>query len=181
MIVCRNKESAVFNSPASRTWETVRRLNFAELNPSLVKSCSLLIPGKRMPSPDLSQGKVVKLEDVEYHDVPITEEAMLPFMCTNAVGSLRQVVYKDGAEFVFRIIEISDISDQISFELIQTDATVNVSGVIHTLQVLDITETRQSLIVWTTEFASDADQHVISDSKYKKLDAFKDMRRALEK
>lgn len=178
MIACRNFESALINAPASRAWSIVRKLDFAQLNPTLVKSCCLLVPTASMPESSPLVGKILKLEDSDYHDVPISDA--FPFMCASALGSLRHVLYKDGAEFVFRVIEISDVKDFITFELIQTDSTVNVSGMQHTIQVIEITETKQCVITWTTEFSSDIDQHVYSDSKYKKLDAFKDIRKALE-
>lgn len=170
MSSCRNKESALINIPASLLWASVRTLDFRQLNPDLVKSCSLLIPS--------AEGKV-SLEGQTYLDVGMDGDDLSGFGCPLSIGSLRHVVYKDGAEFVFRIIELSDVQGFVTCELIQTDSTVNVSAVQHTFQVIEITETRQCVITWTTEFSSDVDQHVYSDCKYKKLDAFKAMRLAL--
>jgi hypothetical protein len=183
LVVCRNSESAVISVRTSEAWSAVRQLNFAFLMPSSVKACSLLLPET---STGLLQatnfGKhAVTFEDISYKTVTLDETAMSPFLCGCAVGSLRHVVYHDGAEFVFRIVEISEIQHSISYELIQTDATVNVSSVLHTIQLSEVTETGETFVSWTTEFSGDCDQHVFSDAKFKKLDAFKDIRKVLGK
>jgi len=150
--------------------------------PSIVAKCSLLIPHSG-PSGEASTKSptTVKLEDVEYSDLSFTcASVSSPFQSSLSVGSLRHVLYKDNAEFVFRIIEISDIQRQVSFELIETDATVNVSSVLHTIQLHEITETNETLVTWTTDFSGDCDMHVYNDCKYKKLDAFKDMRNVFQ-
>ena len=185
MIVCRNTESAVINVKTSEAWSIIRKLNFAELMPSTVKTCSLLIPQVFLdasPKAGKVAGAGVKLEDVEYQDLPMIGNTFAnPFACAVAIGSLRHVLYKDGAEFVFRIVELSDVLRQVSYELIETDATVNVSSIMHSIQLFEVTETNQTMISWTTDFSGDCDQHVYNDAKYKKLDAFKDFRKVLEK
>lgn len=151
--------------------------------PSRVQDCTLLVPSLHsspVPSAPTKPPHHVKLEDVDYHVVEITESSISPFTCPVAIGSLRRVVYKDGAEFVFRVVELSDIHHSISYELIETDSTVNVSGVMHTIQVSEITETAESFISWTTDFSGDCDQHVYTDAKFKKLEAFKDIRSVFE-
>ena len=180
-VVCRNVESAVLKVKAAKAWSLVRQLDFARLTPGVVKETSLLVPvhafaGQGSPR----EPRSVTLEDVEYNTMAITETGMSPFTCGAAVGSLRRVVYRDGAEFVFRIVELSDLHLSVSYELIETDATLNVSSVLHTLHLVPVTESDETLVVWTTEFSGDCDAHVYSDAKFKKLDAFKDMRRVLE-
>jgi hypothetical protein len=182
-IVCRNIESSVIPVPASKAWSMVRQLNFATLMPSMVKSCSMMVPETALGphSTACVENQSVVFEDMGYRTVALDDKAMSPFLCGAAVGSLRRVVYKDSAEFVFRVVEISDIQRIISYELIETDATVNVSSVLHTIQIYDVTETGETFIIWTTEFSGDCDQHVFSDAKFKKLDAFKDFRNVLIK
>ena len=179
LVVCRNTESAVIPAKTSEAWSVVRQLNFASLMPSSVKACSLLLP--EVSSGLLQEtnfGKhAVTFEDVSYKTVKLDDAAMSPFLCGCAVGSLRHVVYHDDAEFVFRILEMSDLQHMVAYELIQTDATVNVSSVLHTIQLSEITESGQTFVAWTTEFSGDCDQHVFSDAKFKKLDAFKDFRK----
>ena len=186
LIVCRNTESAVINVKASEAWSLIRKLNFVDIMPSIVKRCSLLIPlgggpGSPGPASPRSKSSTVKLEDIEYQDLPLSNSSSNPFGCAVAIGSLRHVIYKDGAEFVFRVVEISDVLRQVSYELIETDATVNVSSVMHSIQLFEVTETGQTMINWTTDFSGDCDQHVYNDCKYKKLDAFKDIRKIFEK
>ena len=186
LIVCRNTESAILHAKVSDAWLLVKRLNFAEMTPSTVTKCTLLLPvavGAGAPSHEGAGGhsgaKTVKLEDTEYRGVSISEAALSPFTCAFAVGSLRHVVYKDGAEFVFRVVEISDVQRLVSYELIETDSTVNVSSVLHTIQLMEVTESDDCVLSWTTEFSGDCDQHVYSDAKFKKLDALKDIRTVL--
>jgi hypothetical protein len=164
----------------SKAWSLIRQLNFATLMPSTVKSCSLMIPENYKPNQVVSKESVV-FEDMRYSLVMLDDDSMSPFLCGSAVGSLRRVVYEDSAEFIFRIVEISDTQRIISYELIETDATVNVSSVLHTIQVHEVTETGETFVSWTTEFSGDCDQHVFSDAKFKKLDAFKDFRVAMRR
>ena len=182
LVVCQNCESAVIKCRVSEAWTTVKKLNFAELTPSAVTSCSLLVPSDVVPKRSSSaSSSTVMLEDIQYSDLPIDSAGLSPFLCASSIGSLRHVVYNDAAEFVFRVVEMSDVQRQVSYELIQTDATVNVSSVLHTIQLLEITESNETLISWTTEFSGDCDLHVYNDAKYKKLDAFKDLKTLLEK
>ena len=180
LIVCRNTESTVIPVRASQAWSIIRQLNFQSLMPTSVESCSMIVPENSMGTHALVQTETVRFEDMRYRTVVLDENAMTPFVCGAAVGSLRRVVYKDGAEFVFRIVEISDVQRVVAYELIETDATVNVSSVLHTIQVHEVTETGETFLSWTTEFSGDCDQHVFSDAKFKKLDAFKDFRNVLK-
>lgn len=183
IVVCRNTESAVIKARTSLVWASFKNLNFKQLLPSTVVDCFLLVPAIENPSehalspPELHH---VRLEEVDYLAYKIDQSSKSAFTCPLALGSLRRVVYKDGAEFVFRLVELSDIQHTVSYELIETDATVNVSGVLHTIQLTEITETAETFISWTTEFSGDCDQHVYSDAKFKKLDAFKDFKRVFE-
>lgn len=178
LIVCRNTESAVLPARTSEAWALVRQLDFSRLTPSTVKSCSLLIPNSSNPTANQGvHGETVVFEDTQYRTAPVNDACMSPFTCGAAVGSLRRVVYKDGAEFVFRVVELSDIQHLISYELIETDATVNVSSVLHSIQLSEVTDSGETFISWSTDFSGDCDQHTFSDAKYKKLDALRDMKR----
>ena len=173
LIVCRNTESAVLQARASKVWSLIRQLDFSRITPSSVVSCSLLVPeNEQVEAPEF--GEAVTFEEVKYRTVPINDACA--FTCACAVGSLRRVVYKDGAEFVFRLVELSDIQRAVSYELIETDAALNVSSVLHTIHLHEVTETDETYISWTTEFSGDCDQYIYSDAKFKKLDAFKDLR-----
>lgn len=179
IVVCRNTESAVIKARTSLVWASLKNLNFKQLVPSTVADCSLLVPtfgNQNEPSPSHPELKRVTLAEVDYLACEIDLSSKSAFTCPLALGSLRRVVYKDGAEFVFRLVELSDIQHTVSYELIETDSTVNVSGVLHTIQLTEITETAETFISWTTEFSGDCDQHVYNDAKFKKLDAFRDLK-----
>jgi hypothetical protein len=178
LIVCRNTESAVLPVRTSEAWALVRQLDFSRLTPSTVKSCSLLIPINTTGHANQSLPvETVVFEDSQYTTAIVNDACMSPFTCGAAVGSLRRVVYKDGAEFVFRLVELSEIQHLISYELIETDATVNVSSVLHSIQLSEVTDSGETFISWSTDFSGDCDQHTFSDAKYKKLDALKDIKR----
>ncbi len=177
-IVCRNTESAVINSKTQPLWDVVKNLDFAVLMPSIVRTCALLVPHTShdaCPKTTETNHKLT-LDDTEYTCIDVACGSKNAFACATSVGSLRRVEYKDKAEFVFRVVEVSDVHRRVSYELIHTDTTVNVTAVLHTIQLFDITESGQTMVNWTTEFSGDCDPHVYNDCKYKKLDAFKDFR-----
>ena len=96
-----------------------------------------------------------------------------------AVGSLRRAEYKDGAVFIYKVAEISDLSHRVAFELIEANPSIQVSGILHTLKLVEITETRETLIIWESDFSGDCNYNFFQDQKWKKLDAFKSLRAAL--
>lgn len=175
-IVCRNTESAVVHAKTQSLWEVVKKLDFSLLTPSIVHRCSLLVPPHCASPKTTDIGDTFSLDDTQYQCVDVASGCKNPFTCATSVGSLRRVEYKDKAEFVFRVVEVSDVHRRVSYELIHTDTTVNVTAVLHTIQLYDVTETSETLVNWTTEFSGDCDPHVYNDCKYKKLDAFKDLR-----
>ncbi len=111
------------------------------------------------------------MHDALYTETPISQDM--------AIGTLRRVLYKDGAVFTYRVIEISELRHRIVFDLIHVDASIQVSGVMHTIELKPVTESNQTFLTWRTEFSGDCNFNLIQDSKFKKLDAFKDMRKSL--
>ena len=174
LIVCRNEESAVFEMPLSASWERFKSLDLSCLFPSTVKSCSLLIPLGDSAKHTVEQR--VNILGVPYEAVAIEPS---PFRCALATGSLRRVEYKDGAVFVYKVMEISELRHSIAFELIHSNSSMTVSGIVHIITLQAVTETSSTFIHWETVFSGDADYNFYHDTKFKKLDAFKDLRLSL--
>ena len=91
--------------------------------------------------------------------------------------------WKDGTKTTHRIVELSSTSKKIALELLTSEpAQPGVSAVVHTLQLRPITATNETFFEWTSEFgAFELTEAVTQDSKYKKLEAFKDLAAAVKK
>jgi nucleoside-diphosphate kinase len=97
------------------------------------------------------------------------------------VGSFREVNYTDKTRQRLKLVELSDASTTLTYELIESTPAVKYLSAVHTWKLRRITHDNTTLIEFTSDFSKDADQTVIQDSKYKKLDFFKDLRTALAK
>ncbi|KAJ9061522.1 hypothetical protein DSO57_1010854 [Entomophthora muscae] len=91
------------------------------------------------------------------------------------VGASRIVHFKDGMKQEFKIVEISDLKHSIAFEVIDSEPAMHVMSVLHTLKVRSVTHDDSSYVEWSSEFSTDADQQVIQDSRFKKIDGLKDL------
>jgi hypothetical protein len=185
LLVCRNEESAIVDCKASALWDKIRILDFAVLFKSTVKTCFLLLP---LEARSESSKITVTLNGIEYSKIPFSDNtphtvsaSQSFFTCPVAVGSLRRVEYKDGAVFTFKVTDISETNKSISFELIHTEPSIQVSAMLHTITVLGVTESGQSFVQWSTDFSGDCNYNFIQDSKFKKFDAFKDIRNVMKK
>jgi nucleoside-diphosphate kinase len=97
------------------------------------------------------------------------------------VGSFREVIYSDKTRQRLKLVELSDASTTLTYELIESTPAVKYMSAVHTVKLRRITHDNSTLIEFTSDFSKDADTAVIQDSKYKKLDFFKDLRTALGK
>ena len=53
-----------------------------------------------------------------------------------------------------------------------------VTSVIHTISLRRITASNATFVEWITDFSNDATVEIVSDSSFKRLDAFKDLQNA---
>jgi nucleoside-diphosphate kinase len=97
------------------------------------------------------------------------------------VGSHREVTYQDKTRQKLKLVELSDASNTLTYEVLESTPAVKYMSAVHTWRLRRITHDNTTLIEFTSDFSKDADQAVIQDSKYKKLDFFKDLRSALSK
>jgi len=97
------------------------------------------------------------------------------------VGSIRNVTYKDKTVQRVKLVELSENEHKLSYELIESIPAVSVLSVVHTWRLRRVTHDNSTLFEFVSDFSKDASDSVISDSKYKKLELFKDLREALSK
>ena len=95
----------------------------------------------------------------------------------NEVGSVFQVEYKDNSVWENRILEISDKKRTIAWELIETKPDISFTSMLTTIKFFKVTEDNTSFVFWESDFSNDVNSHVIQDSKFKKLDYFKDLKK----
>jgi len=95
------------------------------------------------------------------------------------VGGVRHVTYKDGTEQHIKLLELSDIDYSVTYEIIESKPPVNYLSAIHTIRLRRVTKKNVTFIEAVSDFSHDASQAVIQDSKFKKLELFADLERAL--
>jgi len=97
------------------------------------------------------------------------------------VGGERQVHYADGTVQTLKLLELSDASNRVTWELHASTPSINVLSVVHTIQLRRITSTKGTFIEFFSDYSADATQDVLQDSKFKKFDFFKALRSAVVK
>jgi len=75
-------------------------------------------------------------------------------------------------------LHAQDIKNFISWEIVASEEAIAVTSAVHTIRLRRITASSHTFVEWFTDFSSDATFEVIEDSKFKKLDAFKDLAEA---
>jgi nucleoside-diphosphate kinase len=97
------------------------------------------------------------------------------------VGSIRNVTYTDKTFQRVKLVELSESERKLSYELIESIPAASVLSVVHTWRLRRVTHDNSTLFEFTSDFSKDASDAVTQDSKYKKLELFKDLREALSK
>ncbi|KAI3647778.1 hypothetical protein MP228_007999 [Amoeboaphelidium protococcarum] len=97
------------------------------------------------------------------------------------VGSQRKITYVDGTVQTVRVLELSDVENFVTYEVVSSEPAVQVSSAIHTIRLRRVTADDSTFVEWVSDYSSDASQEVIQDSKYKKHEAFTDLSKAVSK
>jgi len=82
---------------------------------------------------------------------------------------------------VIAIRELSSISNSVTFEVIESQPESKVTSVIHTISLKKVSGGNNSggaFVEWVSDFSSDATADVISDSSFKRREAFSDLEKA---
>ena len=95
----------------------------------------------------------------------------------NEIGSEFEVTYADKSVWTYRITEISELKRSFGYELIMAEPTVTYSTLQHTWTFHKVTDNNTTYVQWASDFSNDVDSHVIQDNKYKKLDAFGELKK----
>uniref|UniRef100_A0A7S1EDV1 Bet v I/Major latex protein domain-containing protein n=1 Tax=Hemiselmis andersenii TaxID=464988 RepID=A0A7S1EDV1_HEMAN len=91
------------------------------------------------------------------------------------VGSCHKIDYSDGSSWTVRLCELSDIDHFLTYEVIASTEALPVTSAVHTIRLRRITASSETMVEWETIFSNDAGNPVIEDSRFKKLEAFKDL------
>jgi len=95
------------------------------------------------------------------------------------VGGVRRVTFKDGAVQSLKLTELSDAKTSLSWELVGGESKV--MSAVHTIRLFRVTTHDQTMIEWVSDFSKDADATFIADAKWKKVEFFKSLTKALVK
>ena len=82
-----------------------------------------------------------------------------------------------GHSWVVAIRELSSIQHSVTFEVIESEPSIVVSSILHTITLRRIAE--ETFIEWVTDFSSDVTANVVLDSQFKRKEAFVDLTVAL--
>ena len=97
-------------------------------------------------------------------------------------NSLLFISYNLGASWVIAIRELSSITNSVTFEVIESQPESQIASVIHTISLKKVSDggtLRVSTFVeWVSDFSSDATADVITDSSFKRREAFGDLEKA---
>jgi len=99
----------------------------------------------------------------------------------DVVGSVRQITYKDRTVQKIKLLELSDARTMVTYEIIESDPPIPVMSVVHTIRCRRVSELNTTYVEWTSDYSRDASADVLSDSRFKKLDFFKDLQKAINK
>jgi hypothetical protein len=94
----------------------------------------------------------------------------------NEIGSEFSVEYADGSTWTFRISEISEHRRLITYELVTAEPEISFSSLQNTITLFKVTSDNSTFVQWESDYSNDVNAHVIQDAKFKKLDAFKDLK-----
>jgi len=92
------------------------------------------------------------------------------------VGGVRRVTYTDKTVQTYRLLELSDATRSLSFELVSSTPAVTYMASNTSWKLKRITHDNSTLLESVTDFSKDASTAVVADAKYKKLEQFRDLR-----
>ncbi|KAN0036719.1 hypothetical protein ACTFIV_002026 [Dictyostelium citrinum] len=94
---------------------------------------------------------------------PVIESSVIEGDSTpTTVGAIRVLKWKTGETNKQRLLELSDLSHKIIYELIESEQTAEVTAYISTIKLIRITESNQTLLTWESEFSADVKKDLIN-------------------
>jgi nucleoside-diphosphate kinase len=101
--------------------------------------------------------------------------------CKEDSEGIRTVAFADKTVQKFRVSEISEQNHQITFDLIESVPAVEYLSASHTWKLRRVTSDGTTFFEADSVYSKDATTNATEDSKYRKLDLFKELRAALAK
>jgi hypothetical protein len=98
----------------------------------------------------------------------------------NTVGAVRRITFVDGTVQRVRLLELSDHSRSLSWEIIESIPAISYLAATHRIAIKPVTDTNKSFVQAFTDFSKDASNEVLADSRFKKLDLFKSLAASTE-
>jgi len=88
------------------------------------------------------------------------------------VGSVRIVLYKDKTMQKIKLLELSDATYAVTWELIESAPPITYLSAVHTIKLKRVTQNDSTFIEWTSDFSRDVSNEVLADAKLKQTDNF---------
>ncbi|KAK7740898.1 hypothetical protein SLS53_004961 [Cytospora paraplurivora] len=92
--------------------------------------------------------------------------------------------FKDGTVYEVKQEEHSSINHSVTYSVITSSPEVTYSSVLSTIRLYAVTAGQHAgstYVEWSANFSSDANAEVISDAKYKRIEALSDLEKAATK
>jgi adenylate kinase len=83
------------------------------------------------------------------------------------VGVVTRVVYLDRMVQRIKLLELSDASHTVSWDLLESEPPISVLSSSRTLKLRRITDTNSTFVEWIVDFSNDATQEIIQDARFK--------------
>ena len=88
------------------------------------------------------------------------------------VDSTVKLTYTNGAIWYWRVTELSERNNSVSYELVQADPPISVSSIVGEISLSAVTDDDQTFMSWSTEYSNDVDADFIGDARWKKREMF---------
>ncbi|KAJ0115008.1 polyketide cyclase dehydrase [Diaporthe amygdali] len=99
----------------------------------------------------------------------------------NEEADLIKWTFKDGSVYEVKQEEHSSINHSITYSIITSSPELTYSSVLSTIRLHAVTagdHAGSTYVEWSAHFSSDATAEVISDAKYKRIEALRDLEQA---
>jgi len=93
----------------------------------------------------------------------------------------RRVTFNDRTVQKYRVTEVSDQNHSVTFELVESTPAVEYLGASHSWRLRRVTHDNSTFFEAESVYSKDASTNATEDSRYRKLDLFKELRAALAK
>jgi len=94
------------------------------------------------------------------------------------VGVTKVIRYKDGTNQRIKLVGLSDATNSVSWDLIESEPPVAYSSCSHTVRLRRVTDLSYTFVTWSTDYSKDASLEVTEDQRHKQKENFGALRRA---